>query len=418
MNLRALAIVLAGGKGTRLAPLTSERAKPAVSFAGKYRIVDFVLSNLVNSGIYSIYVLVQFKSQSLLLHLKDGWQFSNILGNQFIIPVPAQMRSAGETWYRGTADAIHQNINLIEQSKPDIVVVFGADHVYRMNVAEMIEFHRQVTADVTVATIPVDRTVRRRTSASSRRMADGHIVRFIEKDPEAPGLPGDPEQGPGVDGQLRVLGRCAAADGLRGRGGQDLQPTTSAPTCCPAGSARTASSPTISPTTGSPASRPAAATTGATSAPSRPTSRPTWRSARRTRRSTSTTAAGRCGRPATRTRRRGSRSANGHEPGQAIHSLVAGGSIIAGLVRDSVLGRNVLVHPGAVVEECVILDNCEIGPGASLRRTILDKNARVPAGEKIGFDREHDRQRHHVSETGIVVVSGTRSPVDLATVGI
>jgi glucose-1-phosphate adenylyltransferase len=98
--------------------------------------------------------------------------------------------------------------------------------------------------------------------------------------------------------------------------------------------------------------------------------------------------------------------------------MVSGGCIIAGLVRDSVLGRNVLVHPGAVVEECVILDNCEIGPGAALRRTILDKNARVPAGERIGFDREHDRQRHHVSDSGIVVVTGTRSPVELAAVGI
>src|ERR1044072_2720344 len=110
MRIRVLGIVLAGGKGTRLSPLTKERAKPAVPFGGKYRIIDFVLSNFINSGIYSIYVLTQFRSQSLLQHLAEGWQFGSLLHNQFIIPVPAQMRKE-ETWYEGTADAIYQNIN-------------------------------------------------------------------------------------------------------------------------------------------------------------------------------------------------------------------------------------------------------------------------------------------------------------------
>jgi glucose-1-phosphate adenylyltransferase len=118
MQMRVLAFVLAGGKGTRLYPLTKERAKPAVPFGGRYRIIDFVLSNLVNSGIYSIYVLVQFKSQSLLQHLREGWEAGGLLRNHFIIPVPAQMRTPGEDWYRGTADAIYQNINLIEQAEP------------------------------------------------------------------------------------------------------------------------------------------------------------------------------------------------------------------------------------------------------------------------------------------------------------
>ena len=129
MEARVLAFVLAGGKGTRLYPLTKERAKPAVPFGGRYRIVDFVLSNLMNSGIHSIYVLVQFKSQSLLQHLRDGWEVSGLLRQHFIIPVPAQMRSSDEMWYRGTADAIHQNINLIEQADPQYVIIFGADHI-------------------------------------------------------------------------------------------------------------------------------------------------------------------------------------------------------------------------------------------------------------------------------------------------
>ena len=125
-HLRVLGLVLAGGKGTRLFPLTRERAKPAVPFGGKYRIIDFVLSNFINSGINSIYVLTQFRSQSLLQHLSEGWQFGGLLKSHFIIPVPAQMRSHNESWYQGTADAIFQNINLIEQSDPHVVAIFGA----------------------------------------------------------------------------------------------------------------------------------------------------------------------------------------------------------------------------------------------------------------------------------------------------
>jgi glucose-1-phosphate adenylyltransferase len=157
LHPRVLGIVLAGGKGTRLFPLTRERAKPAVPFGGKYRIIDFVLSNFVNSGIHSIYVLTQFRSQSLLQHLSEGWQFSGILKSHFIINVPAQMRSENESWYRGTADAIFQNINLIEQSNPHLVAIFGGDHIYRMNVASMIDFHMVKQAEVTVAAIPVPR---------------------------------------------------------------------------------------------------------------------------------------------------------------------------------------------------------------------------------------------------------------------
>ncbi len=155
LHPRVLGIVLAGGKGTRLSPLTRERAKPAVPFGGKYRIIDFVLSNFVNSGINSIYVLTQFLSQSLLQHLSEGWQFGGMLKSHFIINVPAQMRSENESWYMGTADAIFQNINLIEQSDPHLVAIFGGDHIYRMNVASMIDFHLAKQAEVTVAAIPV-----------------------------------------------------------------------------------------------------------------------------------------------------------------------------------------------------------------------------------------------------------------------
>src|SRR5271165_521741 len=151
MRIRVLGIVLAGGKGTRLFPLTRDRAKPAVPFGGTYRIIDFVLSNFINSGINSIYVLTQFRSQSLLQHLSEGWQFGSMLKNQFVIPVPAQMRSQDETWYQGTADAIYQNINLVEQSDPHVVAIFGGDHIYRMNIASMIEYHVEKRSEVTIA---------------------------------------------------------------------------------------------------------------------------------------------------------------------------------------------------------------------------------------------------------------------------
>ena len=192
MELRTLAFVLAGGKGTRLYPLTKERAKPAVPFGGRYRIVDFVLSNLINSGIYSIYVLIQFKSQSLLQHLREGWEIGGLLKNHFIIPVPAQMRSAGEDWYRGTADAIYQNMNLIEQADPHVVVIFGADHIYRMNIRQMVEFHHQKDAKVTIAAIPVDRKFAKEFGVIEVD-EEGSVIAFHEKRADAPSMPGRPD---------------------------------------------------------------------------------------------------------------------------------------------------------------------------------------------------------------------------------
>src|ERR1017187_8229869 len=194
MRMRVLGIVLAGGKGTRLYPLTRERAKPAVPFGGKYRIVDFVLSNFINSGINSIYVLTQFRSQSLLQHLSEGWQFGGLLKNHFIINVPAQMRSENESWYLGTADAIFQNINLIEQSDPHLVAIFGGDHIYRMNIASMIDFHMAQQAEVTVAAIPVDRSQAAEFGVIEAAEG-GRILGFHEKNPDAPSMPGDNQRG-------------------------------------------------------------------------------------------------------------------------------------------------------------------------------------------------------------------------------
>ena len=149
-----LALVLAGGEGTRLHPLTQHRSKPSVPFGGRFRIVDFVLSNLVNSKIFSIYLLVQYKSQSLIEHIRRSWLLAPIFPEQFIAVVPPQMRE-GPEWFQGTADAVYQNLGLIEKRSPDLVVVFGADHVYRMDVRQMVSFHLRSHADVSIAALPV-----------------------------------------------------------------------------------------------------------------------------------------------------------------------------------------------------------------------------------------------------------------------
>ena len=150
---KTLAMILAGGAGTRLEPLTRERAKPAVPFGGRYRIIDFCLSNFVNSGVYKLKVLTQYKSDSLNNHISRSWRMTAFLGH-FCETVPAQMRTGGD-WYKGSVDAIFQNLNLIENYRPDLVAVFGADHIYRMDVRQMVEQHVATGAEVTVASLPV-----------------------------------------------------------------------------------------------------------------------------------------------------------------------------------------------------------------------------------------------------------------------
>ena len=189
---RVLGLVLAGAAGKRLAPLTADRAKSAVPFGGLYRLVDFALSNLVNGGIYRICVLTQYKSHSLDRHITTAWRLNSLLNN-YVAPVPAQQR-LGPHWQTGSADAVYQSLNLIHSDRPDLVAVFGADHVYRMDPAQMIEAHLAWGAGVTVAAIPVPRPAAADFGVV-RAAPDGHrIEAFLEKPAEPPGLPGSPDE--------------------------------------------------------------------------------------------------------------------------------------------------------------------------------------------------------------------------------
>ena len=418
MELRVLGIVLAGGKGTRLYPLTKERAKPAVPFGGKYRIVDFVLSNFINSGIYSIYVLTQFRSQSLLQHLSEGWQLGGILKNQFIIPVPAQMRSPGEQWYQGTADAIYQNINLIEQAQPEVVAIFGADHIYRMNIAHMIEVHLSNHAICSVAAIPVHR---RHASEFGviETTHDLRIVAFHEKNPDAPSIPGIPDQVFASMGNyvfstqplLKALHEDAANLESQHDFGRDILPRLVAEEhAIYAYDYQTNRIP------GEP-----------------PGAQPYWRDVGTIEAYWEANMDLRSVHPSLnlynlhwplRTSSYPDPPAkftfdDDHRRGEAVDSIVSGGCILSGgRVRNSVLGRRVKVHAGAWVEESVILDSCDIGRRARIRRAILDKNVRVPPDATIGYDPEQDRRLYHVTDSGIVVVEGNRTPVDISSVSV
>jgi len=188
---KVLAMIMAGGQGKRLFPLTFERSKPSVPFGGRYRIVDFVLSNFINSSIFSIYLLVQYKSQSLIEYVRENWVLSAIMHNHFVTVVPPQMRY-GPDWFQGTADSVFQNLNLLRQHKPALVAVFGADHIYRMDIRQMIDFHLSSNADVTIAARPVPISDAR-TFGILETDVDGMIKGFEEKPEDPTPMPSNPD---------------------------------------------------------------------------------------------------------------------------------------------------------------------------------------------------------------------------------
>ena len=390
-----LAMVLAGGQSAGLQPLTVERSTPALPFASRYRVVDFVLSNLVNSGIHSIYLLVQYRSQSLIEHVNKGWVLSHIPGH-FITVVPPQMRE-GPAWFQGTANAIFQNINLIEQAQPEMVAVFGADHIYRMDVRQMVDFHRRRRAAVSVAAIPVPL---KQASAFGIIDADEHgrIRRFVEKPERPQAMPGDPTRAYGSMGnylfETEVLLRALHEAKQRAEHdfGRHILPRLIETHDVYAYDFAQNRVPGIRPyeepgywrDVGTIDAYFAANQDVLGAQPRFDLFNTQWLVC----------------------------SSNYQGPtlrvfkGQIENSTIGAGSIVkGGRVRNSVLRREVVIEEDAELEDCIVMDNTVIGRGAKLRRVIVDRYNNIEPGTRIGYDVAADRSRYHVTDSGLVVVA-------------
>jgi glucose-1-phosphate adenylyltransferase len=397
-----LGMVLAGGAGKRLSPLTADRAKPAVPFGGIYRLVDFVLSNLVNADYLRIVVLTQYKSHSLDRHISLTWRMSTLLGN-YITPVPAQQR-LGPQWYQGSADAIYQSLNLVYDEQPAHVVVFGADHVYRMDPRQMVEQHIASGAGVTVAGIRVPRD--QASQFGIIQTSDGRrIDAFLEKPTDPPGLPDDPQSSYASMGNyvfstdvlLDAVKKDAYDEGsVHDMGGNVI------PQLVAAGAAYVYDF----------------ADNKVPGATERDAGY--WRDVGTLDAYYDAHLDLVSVQPIFNLYNRAWPILSGNPPlppakfvhdepgrtGHAIESLVSPGCIVSGgEVRQSVLSPGVRIHSRAVVDGCVLLNGVDVGRGAMLRRVIIDKNVVVPDGMSIGMDHELDRARgFHVTEGGVVVI--------------
>jgi glucose-1-phosphate adenylyltransferase len=399
---KVLVIVLAGGEGKRLQPLTNDRAKPAVPFAGTYRMIDFALSNFANAGYLKIVVLTQYKSHSLDRHISQTWRFSAML-DDYVTPVPAQMRR-GPFWFQGSADAIYQNLNLISDERPDIVCVFGADHIYRMDPRQMVEEHLETGAGVTVAAIPVPK--HEAVDFGVIEVDDsGLILAFHEKVADPPTMPGDDtmclasmgnyvfdthtlidvvtprenqymDLGGDVIPELTKRGVARAYDFSKNIvPGQDDREKGYWRDVGTLDAFYHANMDLISPVpvfnlynerwpvyTSRKALPPAKVSRG-----------------------------------------------RGGEPSFVDGSLLCQGSIISGShVERSIVGPSSYIDHDAHVTDSIIFPGVHIGPGARLHRCIIDKNVIIPEFARIGLERELDAELFTVSDEGIVVIEKGR----------
>jgi glucose-1-phosphate adenylyltransferase len=405
MKQKVLTLILAGGKGVRLEPLTRDRAKPAVPFGGVYRIIDFTLSNCINSGLRQILVLTQYKAASLDRHINMGWRFLCRELDEFIDVLPPQQR-IDEHWYKGTADAVYQNIYSIEQHDPDYILILSGDHIYKMDYSELIRDHIHAEADVTVGCLPVSLAEGREFGVM--QIDDQHRVTEFQEKPERPNsMPDDPTRCLASMGiyvfnagfLLDQLCRDATQQDSRHDFGRNIIPSL-------IGSHLVRAFPFRDKNTGKCSYWRDVGTLDAyyeanmdlvavdpelnlydESWPMR-TYQPQY--------------------PPPKFVFADLKSPN-PRAGQALDSLVCPGCIISGgQVKRSILSPNVRVNSWALVEDSIVLSDVEIGRHAKIRRAIIDKGVIIPAGMHIGYDHAHDRARRFtVTESGVVVIAKT-----------
>jgi glucose-1-phosphate adenylyltransferase len=393
---KIMAFVMAGGEGSRLRPLTTDRCKPAVPFGSRYRIVDFVLSNLVNSDVRSIYLLVQYRPQSLIEHIRKGWTMSTLFSEQFVTVVPPQMTSDG-TLFGGTADAVYQSLNLMEMHRPDLVAVFGADHIYRMDVRQMVRFHCENKAGVTVAALPVPLD-----QASNFGIIEtdgaGRISAFLEKPRQAKPMPGDPQRAYASMGNYLFNAELlrAALEEAHRRGetdfGHHVLPRLAKTQRVFAYDFAT----NVVPGTKLYEEKAYWRDVGTLDTyfkahlevlgmePCFDAFNPQW-----------PIYSSHYQGPTARVIR-----------GDLDNVLMGAATIVRDAkIRNSILRREVVVEPGAQIEDCVIMDYARIGAGARLRRVIIDRHNAIAPGTEIGYDHERDRAAgYYVTEGGLVVL--------------
>jgi glucose-1-phosphate adenylyltransferase len=395
-------IVLAGGEGKRLAPLTADRAKPAVPFGGNYRLIDFALSNLVNAGLRRIVVLTQYKSHSLDRHVSTTWHLSPLLGN-YVTPVPAQMRR-GPRWFAGSADAIYQNLNLLYDERPDYVCVFGADHIYRMDPRQMVDQHIEGGAAVTVAALraPIDEADQ---FGVVETAADGRtIAAFREKPTDAVGLPDAPDKVFASMGNYvfttAALIEAVTTDAEDASSKHDMGGSI-VPMLVARGEAQVYDFSLNDVPGASEVERGYWRDVGTIDA---------FYDAHMDLISIE---------PEFNLYNREWPILTWPEPlppakfvfddddrrGQALDSMVCAGVVISGgTVRRSVLSPGAHIHSCALVEESVLMQDVDVGRDAVVRRAIVDKKVRIAPGTQIGVDADADRERFHISDGGIVVI--------------